>query len=54
MLLRLQNHDVTIKYHHQGDAAEALPRYSTLTGLEVALDITIDHAHITPEKKLEF
>ena len=31
--------------------ADALSRYSSLVGPEVALDIAIHHVHITPEKK---
>ena len=56
MLLRLQNYDVTIKYHPGKEmlVADALSRYSPLIGPEVALDIAIHHVHITPEKKLEF
>ena len=56
MLLRLQNYDVTIKYHPGKEmlVADALSRYSPLVGPEVALDIAIHHVHITPEKKLEF
>ena len=56
MLLRLQNYDVTIKYHPGKEMliADALSRYSPLIGPEVALDIAIHHVHITPEKKLEF
>ena len=56
MLLRLQNYDVTIKYHPRKEmlVADALSRYSPLVGPEVALDIAIHHVHITPEKKLEF
>ena len=56
MLLRLQNYDVTIKYHPGKEMliADALSRYSPLIGPEVALDIVIHHVHITPEKKLEF
>ena len=56
MLLRLQNYDVTIKYHPGKEmlVADTLSRYFPLVGLEVALDIAIHHVHITPEKKLEF
>ena len=56
MLLRLQNYDVTIKYHPGKEMliADVLSRYSPLIGPEVALDIAIHHVHITPEKKLEF
>ena len=33
---------------------DTLSHYAHQNGLEVALDITIHHVHITPEKKLEF
>ena len=50
MLLRLQNYDVTIKYHPGKEmlVADALSRYSPLIGPEVPLDIAIHHIHITP------
>ena len=56
MLLRLQNYDVTIKYHPGKEMliTDVLSRYSPLIGPEVALDIAIHHVHITPKKKLEF
>ena len=56
MLLRLQNYDVTIKYHPGKEmlVADALSRYSPMIGPEVAFDIAIHHVHITSEKKLEF
>ena len=33
---------------------DTLSHYAPQNGPEVALDITIHHVHITPEKKLEF
>ena len=53
ILLRLQNYDVTIKYCPGKEmlVADALSRYSHLTGPEVVLDVAIHHIHITPEKK---
>ena len=50
MLLRLQNYDVTIKYHPRKEMliADALSRYSPPIGPEIALDIAIHHVHIPP------
>ena len=56
MLLRLQNYDVTVKYRPGKEmlVADALSRYAPIDAPEIPLDITINHVHITPEKKSEF
>ena len=56
MLLKLQNYDLKIKYKPGKEMllADTLSHYAPQNGSEVALDITIHHVHITPEKKLEF
>ena len=56
MLLRLQNYNLKIKYKPRKEMllADTLFCYAPQNGPEVALDISIHHVHITPEKKLEF
>ena len=56
MLLRVQNYDFKIKYKPGKKMllTDTLSCYGPQNGPEVALDITIHHVHITPEKKLEF
>ena len=56
MLLRLQNSDLKIKYKPGKEIllADTLSCYAPQNNPEVALDITIHHMHITPEKKLKF
>ena len=34
--------------------ADALSHYAPLKALEIPLDMTINHVHITPDKKTEF
>ena len=54
MLLQLQNYDVTIKYQPGKEmlVADALSHYTPLKAPEIPLDITINHVHITPDRKL--
>ena len=56
MLLQLQNYDVTIKYWPGKDmlVADALSHYAPLKAPELPLDNTINHVHITPNRKTEF
>ena len=56
MLLRLQTYDVTIKYgpYKEMLVADALSHYATLKAPDMPLDITINHVHITPDRKAEF
>ena len=56
MLLRLQNYDLKIKYKLGKEMllTDTLSHYAPQNGPEVALDITIYHMHIIPEKKLKF
>ena len=56
MLLQLQNYDVTMKYQPGNETlvADALSHYAPLKAPEIPLDITINHVHITPNRKTEF
>ena len=56
MLLPLQNYDVNIKYQPGKEmlVADALSHYAPLGAPEIPLDITINHMHITPDRKTEF
>ena len=56
MLLRLQNFYLKIKYKPGKEMllSNVFSHYAPQNGPEMALDITIHHVHITPEKKLEF
>ena len=56
MLLQLQNYDVTIKYQPGKEmlVVDSLSHYAPLKVPDIPLDITINHVHITPDKKTEF
>ena len=56
MLLQLQTYDVTIKYQPGKEmlVADAVSCYVPLKVPEIMLDITINHVHITPDRKTEF
>ena len=56
MLLQLQSYDVTIKYQPGKEmlVADAVSHCAPLKAPEIPLDITINHVHITPDRKTEF
>ena len=56
MLLQLQTYDVTIKYWPGKEMlfADALSQYAPLKACEIPLDITINHVHITADRKTKF
>ena len=56
MLLLLQTYDATIRYQLGKEmlVADALFCYAPLKTPEIPPDITINHAHITPDRKTQF
>ena len=56
MLLQLQNYDVTIKYWPSKEmlVVDALSCYAPPKAPEIPLVNTINHVHITPDRKTEF
>ena len=56
MLLHLQGYDYTIHYHPGKQMAlpDTLSRFSPHPGPHIPLDITIHHAHLSPERKNAF
>ena len=53
MLLQLQNYNVIIKYQPGKEmlVTDALSHYTPLKAPERPLEITINHVHITPDRK---
>ena len=51
-----QNYDVTIRYQPGKEmlVTDALSCYAPLKAPEIHLDITINHVHITSDRKTEF
>ena len=56
MMLCLQGYDLTIHYHpgKEMDIPDTLSQFSPQPGPDLPLDITIHHAHITPDCKEAF
>ena len=56
MLLCLQNYDICIKYQPGREMliVDALSCYSPLAAPAILLDISVNHLHITPQKKIDF
>ena len=56
MLLCLQDYDICIKYQPGREMliADALSCYAPLTAPEIPLNISVNHLHITPQKKIDF
>ena len=56
MLLHVQGYDYTICYHPGKEMAlpDTLSQFCPLPGPDILLDITIHHAHLSPERKEAF
>ena len=56
MLLSLQDYDLYIKYQPSREMliADALSWYALLATLEIPLNISMNHVHIMPQKKIDF
>ena len=56
MLLHLQDYDICIKYQPGREMliVDALSCYAPLASPVIPLDVSVNHLHITPQKKIDF